>query len=226
MATTFAQGTLLQRRTTTGTPPTPDVYTTVASVHSLSGPSLTGDVVDVSNQDTANGFRAFISGLRTGGTMSFDISYAPADNTHDASSTGLIGDLKDGSEERWRLLLNTPTLENTITGATGSPEVLTIGTNTFTDGQSILISSATGSWGTEMNGRTFVVSERDATSIELSSFNPSATWSANGGTVSLQTFFQFQGFVSGFEVTAPVDGALAASVTITATGSVTSPVFA
>ncbi len=231
MGATFAQGTLLQRRTTVGVAPTPDAYTTIASVHSITGPSMTGDAVDVSNQDTASGFREYIAGLRTGGQVTFDISYAPADNTHDASSTGLIGDLKDGSEEQWRLVLSGtdfPSLKGAIVDATGSPEVievpLLLGIS-LRDGQTVHIEGAAGAWGTEMNGRTFIIDEPDTVNFtfELSGFNPSATWTS-GGTVAIWPNFVFQGFVSGFEVTAPVDGPLTAAVTITATGDVTAPI--
>ena len=224
MATTFAQGTLMQRRTTTGSSPVPDTYTTIASVHSLTGPGMTGEPLDVSNQDTPSGFRAYISGMRTGGAMTFDISYAPADNTHDASATGLIGDLKDGSEERWRLIFNTPVTTATITAVTtATPVVVTSSSHPFTNGQSVLITGASGM--TDLNNKTFVVSDKATNSFELSGFGSSQTFSGTC-TATLQTFFQFQGFVSGFEVTAPVDGALMASVTLTSTGDVTQPVFA
>ncbi len=134
MAATFAQGTKI--KTTGGS--------NIAGVHSISGPGMTGDVVDVSDQDTASGFRAYISGLRTGGQVTFDISYTPSDATHQQ----LITDLKAGQEDNYTITFNS-----------------------------------------DAGSKTFL----------------------------------FDAIPVGFEVTAPVDGALIASVTLQTTGDVTAP---
>lgn len=75
----------------------PEVFTTVAEVLSIKGPSEKLDTHDVTNMDSpaAAGYtgiyREFIATLLDGGDVTFDINYLP----NDASQLGLSGDRKN-----------------------------------------------------------------------------------------------------------------------------------
>lgn len=54
---------------------------TVAEVKDISGPEMSADVVDVTNQDSPDNFEEIIPTLKHGGTTSFDLNYVPTDAT-------------------------------------------------------------------------------------------------------------------------------------------------
>jgi hypothetical protein len=54
----------------------PEVFSTIAEVKGVRGPSLSGGVVDVTSFDSA-GVREFVATLRDAGTLSFSANYIP-----------------------------------------------------------------------------------------------------------------------------------------------------
>ena len=82
-----------------GTPT--EIFTRIAEVKSITGPSLAGDTVDVTNMDSVNAFREFIAGLRDGGEITFDINYLFANATH-GSITGILQDWAGTSPNKTR----------------------------------------------------------------------------------------------------------------------------
>lgn len=94
-----AIGTLLKR----GDGGSPETFTTVAEVLSITGPGLTSDIIDVTNHDTSNGFREFIMGLQDGGEFQFSINYIPTNSTHNAT-TGLLDAFEDKERGNWKLV--------------------------------------------------------------------------------------------------------------------------
>ena len=133
-------GTLLKIGDGAGT----EVFTTIAEVMDISGPSTTLNTAEVTSQTSANGYSEHIGTILNGGEVSFDINYGPTDGTHD-ESTGLIS------------VMNARTLNNF---------------------QLIFPDSGTTTWA-------------------------------------------FAGLVTGFEPSAPVDGALTASVSMLISGKPT-----
>lgn len=73
----IGQGTLLQRGDGGGT----EIFTTIAEVLSIAGPSLSRDVIDVTTMDSPGEWREFIAGLKDGGEITFDVIYDPVDPT-------------------------------------------------------------------------------------------------------------------------------------------------
>ncbi len=71
-----------------------EVFTTVAEVMDISGPTQTLATAEVTPQTAANRARVFIGTLIDGGEVSFDINYEPAGATHD-QLTGLLKDMRD-----------------------------------------------------------------------------------------------------------------------------------
>ena len=99
-AAIHALGTLL--KIGDGATPT-EVFTTVAEVSDLGGPSLTLETIDVTSHDSANGWREFIGGLLDGGEVSATINYIPTNVTHGATS-GLIADMKNRVVRNFELI--------------------------------------------------------------------------------------------------------------------------
>ena len=93
-----AQGTFLQK----GDGGTPEVFTTIAEVLSISGPSLDSDQIDVTHQSGTGRFRDYIQGLKDGGEITFEINYIPGNATHNAT-TGLLSNYNDGLARNFRI---------------------------------------------------------------------------------------------------------------------------
>jgi predicted secreted protein len=81
-------GTLLQ--VGDGGTPT-EVFTTVAEVRTISGPSLSVDVDDVTSHDSPDGWEEAIATILRSGEVTFDVNFVPTDDTHDGTATdGLL----------------------------------------------------------------------------------------------------------------------------------------
>jgi len=73
-------------------------YTAIGQVKDISGPDISRGDIDVTDHDSASGWREFLPGLSDGGTVSFPIGLDTANTAHiGASGTGLLGDFdRDG----------------------------------------------------------------------------------------------------------------------------------
>lgn len=87
-------GTLLKRGD--GATPT-EVFTTIAGVSNISGPSISREVLDVSAHDSANGYREFLGGIKDPGEVSCDINYDP--DVHDV----FVDDLDDVNPRNYKI---------------------------------------------------------------------------------------------------------------------------
>ena len=65
-------------------------FTPIAQVFSLSGPSLSADVVDVSAHDSAGFYREFVNSFRDAGEISMGLRWDPNENTHSELGDGLL----------------------------------------------------------------------------------------------------------------------------------------
>ena len=95
----FAHGTLLKAGDGAAT----EVFTTVAEVTDIGGPSLALDPVEVTNHDSTAGWREFIGGLLDGGEVTLTINYIPANATHNATN-GLIADMTARTKRNFQLV--------------------------------------------------------------------------------------------------------------------------
>ena len=75
----FGINTLLQL----GDGGSPENFTTIAEVRSIAGPTLSNDILDVTNHDSQGGVREFKAGLTDPGDLTFDLNFQPAEPTHD-----------------------------------------------------------------------------------------------------------------------------------------------
>jgi predicted secreted protein len=102
-----AYGTLLKRETSFGSA----TFVTVAEVKSMSGPSMKGDVIDVTTHSSAasGAWREKISSLLDPGEISFSLNLVPASAGHKALLTDFTGRIKtnyqfvfpDGGSTTW-----------------------------------------------------------------------------------------------------------------------------
>lgn len=71
------------------------VYVAVGQVKDIGGPSVTRGDVDVTDHDSADGYREFIPGLADGGVVSFPIGWDSQNPKHlQGVGTGLLGDME------------------------------------------------------------------------------------------------------------------------------------
>ncbi len=103
----IGHGTLLQRGDgNVGS----EIFTTVAEVLSVSGPSLSRDTVDVTTMDSPDQWREFIAGLLDGGDLTFDVIYDPVDPTIEPG-LGLLSEFSKASgaaATNWQLVFPDP----------------------------------------------------------------------------------------------------------------------
>lgn len=89
-------------------------YSAVGQVQDISGPTLTRGDVDVSDHDSADGYREYLPGLADGGNVTFTIGFDPEDADHvQGVGTGLIGDLEQSG-------CTLPTWEYTLATCAGT----------------------------------------------------------------------------------------------------------
>lgn len=81
-----AHGTLFKM----GDAASPEVFTTLGRVKDISGPSMSGTVIDVTDQESADHFKEFIMGLLDAGEITFEINWNPALTTHGNTTGGVL----------------------------------------------------------------------------------------------------------------------------------------
>lgn len=84
---TYGHGTLLQM----GDGASPEVFTTIAEVKDIKGPSIKRDTIETTSHDAID-YRTFIGGLADGGEVGFDIQFGPSETTH-IDTSGLLSKL-------------------------------------------------------------------------------------------------------------------------------------
>lgn len=81
----------------------PEVFTTVAEVTNIGGPSLSLGTEDVTSHSSTDGWREFVATLLDGGEVSIEGNYVPGEATHDATS-GLINDMENRTKRNFELV--------------------------------------------------------------------------------------------------------------------------
>ena len=81
----------------------PEVFTTIAEVKDIGGPSYETGTHDVTNQSSPGAVREFISGLIDAGEVTFDVNWMPGNATHD-DATGLLAAQLDRELKSFRLV--------------------------------------------------------------------------------------------------------------------------
>jgi predicted secreted protein len=95
----FGQGTLVKRGDGAGS----EVFTTIAEVGTITGPSQRSEFIDVTSQDSVSGYREFVSGLIDPGEITFTANYIPANATH----KNVLADFKNKTKHNWKIIFPT-----------------------------------------------------------------------------------------------------------------------
>jgi len=82
-----------------GATPT-EVFTTLANVTTISGPSRSRETLDVTSHGSVDGWMEFIGGLKDGGEISLELNYDPAEETHD-----LDDDFDDDDPRNYQIVI-------------------------------------------------------------------------------------------------------------------------
>lgn len=100
MTSAFKGGIALKR----GNAASPEVFTTIAEVRSISGLGKTNDLIDVTNFDSGN-TREFIAGLADGSEVTFDSNFIMDNAQQEAVRTSV----DNGSTDNYQLVVTNPT---------------------------------------------------------------------------------------------------------------------
>lgn len=94
-----AYGTLLKR----GDGGSPETFSTIAEVRSISGPSMETDEAEVTTHSSAaaGAYREFILTLIDAGSIEFEINYVPSDATH----IGVRNDFLNRTKRNYQIVL-------------------------------------------------------------------------------------------------------------------------
>lgn len=77
-------------------------FTTVAEVKDITGPAVSLDVIDVTNQDSPGGYEEIIPSIRRAGEVTFDVNFNPTNGTHDGV-TGLVYLANNKTKRGWKI---------------------------------------------------------------------------------------------------------------------------
>jgi predicted secreted protein len=96
----------------------PEVFTTIAEILTISGPNISAEEIEVTNLDSPNEFKEYISGLKDGGTIDIEVNWIK-----DAGQVSLRDDIVAGTKRNYELVF--PTSPETTAVFNGLP--LTMG---------------------------------------------------------------------------------------------------
>lgn len=60
---------------------TPEVFTTVGEVTSITPPGMSRDAIDATHEESPDGWREFIGGLKDGGEVALELNFVPGSAT-------------------------------------------------------------------------------------------------------------------------------------------------
>lgn len=96
-----AFGTLLKM----GDGASPEVFSTIAEIRTIGGPSFKADVLDATVHNTATPWREFISGLLDGGDIQMEVNFIPTGATHTAATAGgLLHAFRNRTQANYQLV--------------------------------------------------------------------------------------------------------------------------
>lgn len=81
----------------------PEIFTTIAEVKTIAGPTFTNDIIDITNHDSLNGVREFLAGLTDPGDLTFGLNFQPNEATHSAA-TGTLSLLVSKARRNYRIV--------------------------------------------------------------------------------------------------------------------------
>ena len=80
-----------------------EVFTTIAEVRDIKGPTLSMETKEVTNQTSTGAWKEYVGTLLDGGEVTFDINFIPTETTHKLS-TGLLKDMSAKTKRNFKLV--------------------------------------------------------------------------------------------------------------------------
>ena len=80
---------------------TPGAWTPIVEVYDITGPTMTREALDATDHNR-DGWTKMVPGVKSGGTITYDIGYKPDDPLHN-KSTGLLKAFDDGVTRNYRI---------------------------------------------------------------------------------------------------------------------------
>lgn len=74
---------------------------TVAEVIDIEGPGMTKDAVEDTHLTSTNRWRTYLSGMRDGGEVTFDVNFLPVDTTQEAVEDSFLGNTASAFSLTW-----------------------------------------------------------------------------------------------------------------------------
>lgn len=81
-----------------------EAFTSIAEITKLVPPGMKRDSIEVTNQQSTEGWKEFIPGWRDGGEVEIEANWLPTNATHNAS-TGLVETFADNVNHNFRIVL-------------------------------------------------------------------------------------------------------------------------
>lgn len=94
-----AFGTLIKR----GNGASPEVFTTIAEVGDIDGPTLKAQMEDVTNHSSSGGYEEKIPTTLSLGQIKFPVNFVPTGATH-SSTTGIVADCKNRTKRNYQFV--------------------------------------------------------------------------------------------------------------------------
>jgi predicted secreted protein len=83
---------------------TSEAFTKIAEIRDITGPSMSKDAIEVTNQDSSNGWREYIPGLKDAGEVSVSANWIPIDETQDGTD-GLLSKFTDDDMHNFQIIV-------------------------------------------------------------------------------------------------------------------------
>jgi len=215
--------TVIQR----GDAATPELFTTIAEVVSVDGPSMTNETADVTNLDST--WRAFLAVVPDAGEIALTLNLEP----DSANVTALEADLADGSADNYQICWSNIT-DNNFAFVAGdvifAADTITEAGHGLTTGQPIRFTTDTTLPDPLVAGTTYYTIWVNANTIKVATTNALAVAGTQIDLIDagignhVCTYgdrYDLAASVSGFTPAANTGDKLTATVTLKVTGSVT-----
>jgi len=77
----------------------PEVFTAIGEITSITGPARTGETIEVTALDSTGGYKQTITGLKDGGTVTLELNYINV-----ADQNQMSADLDSGLEKNYQIV--------------------------------------------------------------------------------------------------------------------------
>lgn len=84
----------------------PEVFTPVAEIKGVSGPSISKNMIEATHSQSLEGWAEFIGGILTAGEVTFEANFLPLDASQD-EATGVLGIVQERVNRNWQILIPT-----------------------------------------------------------------------------------------------------------------------